>query len=263
MNFWSNKLVWITGASSGIGEALARELAPAGARLILSSRRAEVLETLRASLPNAAGHHVLPLDIGNGATLVEVLSLNRELLEKVDVLFNNAGISQRALMWEASPDSERQIMETNFFGATAVAKAVINGMLQRNSGAITVISSATGKFGFPLRSSYAASKHALHGYFESLRAELKGKNIQVTMVCPGRIKTNISFSALEADGKRHGQLDPGQAGGIPAEICARIILRAVEQQKAEIYIGKEQFLIYLNRFFPSLFRSMVRNINPQ
>jgi len=260
---WRGKLVWVTGASSGIGEALAREVAEKGARLILSSRRMEALEKLRLQLPGADNHMVLPLDAGDPITLQAVLAANADQLSSVDVLFNNAGISQRALMWEASRDSERQIMETNFFGATAVAKAVIKGMLERNAGSIIVISSATGKFGFPLRSSYAASKHALHGYFESLRAELKDKGIHITMVCPGRIRTNISFHALAADGSAHNQLDPGQEEGIPADKCARIIMQAAERKKAEIYIGKEQILIYLNRYFPALFRRMVQNINPQ
>lgn len=259
---WRGKLVWITGASSGIGEALAREAADRGARLILSSRRAEALEQLRLSLPGADNHIILPLDVGRASALETTLAEHADMLSHVDVLFNNAGISQRALTWEASRESERQIMETNFFGATAVARAVLPGMIDRNAGTIVVISSATGKFGFPLRSSYAASKHALHGYFESLRAELKGRDVRITMVCPGRIRTNISFHALVADGSAHNQLDPGQQGGIPAETCARTIIHAAERKKPEVYIGKEQFLIYLNRYFPSLFRRIVRNINP-
>lgn len=260
---WKNKLVWVTGASSGIGEALVQELAAKGAHLILSSRRQETLEQLCNSLPDRENHHVLPLDLANPQTLATALEAHKDLLSKVDALFNNAGISQRALTWEASSASERRVMEINFFGTVAITKAVLPAMVTRGTGSIIVMSSATGKFGFKLRSSYAASKHALHGYFESLRAELKGKDISITLVCPGRINTPISLNALTADGSAQNEMDPGLAVGIPAEVCARKTIRAAERGKAEIYIGKEQVLIYLNRYFPGLFRKVVRNINPK
>lgn len=263
MNFWYNKLVWITGASSGIGEAVSKQLAEKGARLILSSRDEAKLLELARSLPNSSNHIVLPFDLSNSQSVQESIKVNTELLSNVDVLFNNAGISQRALTWESTAESERKLMETNFFGAIAVAKSVLPGMINRNSGTIVVMSSASGKFGFPLRSAYAASKHALQGYFDSLRAELKGKKIYVTLVCPGRIRTNISFSALTADGKAQNSMDPGLDAGISAERCARIMINAAANHKAEVYIGKEQVLIYLHRYFPALFRWVVQRINPK
>lgn len=262
MAFWKDKTVWITGASSGIGKALAEELAPLGARLILSSRRMESLEAVRQSLANAERHQCISLDVSDPVKLSQVLTEHGKALSQVDVLFNNAGISQRAYAWEASSESERMVMETNFFGAVAVAKIALEGMMQRNRGNIAVLSSVTGKFGFPLRSSYAASKHALHGYFDSLRAELKDTAINVSMICPGRINTNVSVNAITADGSAHNQMDPGQASGIPADKCARIIINGVANGQAEMYIGKEKALVYLKRFFPALFRRVIRRIKP-
>ncbi len=258
----NNKLVWITGASSGIGEALSLQLAQMGAKLILSSRSVEKLEQLRDSLPNADRHHVLPLDVSDRNDIQQKAEQYKELIGQTQVLINNAGISQRALAWEATEESERKVMETNFFGAVALAKLVVPGMMKRNEGHIVVISSVVGKMEFSLRTSYAASKHALHGYFDSMRVDLKDYRIGVTMVCPGRIKTNISFNALTSDGTQHGKMDPGQAGGIPAEKCASRIISAVQRDRAEIYIGKEQILIYLKRFWPGAFRRIVTRIKP-
>lgn len=263
MSYWSNKTVWVTGASSGIGEAISIEMAQSGAKLILSSRNREKLEVFKNSLPNSQNHVVLPIDVSNATAVQEVVSANKALLETVDILVNNAGISQRAYTWEASHESERHIMETNYFGPIVLAKAVLPGMMKRNFGHIINMSSVVGKIGFPLRSSYAASKHALHGYFDTLRAELVGKNIHVMVVCPGRIKTNISLNAVTGDGTKHGEMDPGQAGGIPADVCAHKILSAAQRHKAELYIGKEQFLIYLDRYFPRLFRAIVSKFNPK
>lgn len=262
MKNWNNKLVWITGASSGIGEALCQALDQRGATLILSSRSEEKLKKLRSTLKHADKHHVVPLDVSDSNSIKQCAASNAELLAKVDVLINNAGISQRSLSWETTEEAERKVMETNFFGATALTKIVMPGMLERNSGHIAVISSVVGKMGFSLRTSYAASKHALHGYFDSLRVDLKDHKIGITLVCPGRIKTNISFNALTADGSQHGKMDSGQAGGIPADVCATRIIRAMEQRKAEIYIGKEQILIYLKRFWPAIFRKIVTRIKP-
>lgn len=264
-NYWQNKIVWITGASSGIGAALAQELAKKGGRLILSARSADKLKALRLSLQNPENHITIPIDVSDTSQISSAIVEHEDLVHQVDVLINNAGISQRALTWEASPASERLIMETNFFGAIALAKAVLPGMLRRNTGQIINLSSVVGKFGFPLRSSYSASKHALHGYFDSLRAETQaaGKNLHIMLVCPGRIATNISLSAVVADGSKQNEMDPGLAAGLSPEYCARRIISAAEDHKAELYIGKEQFLIYLKRFLPALFRKVVSHIKPK
>lgn len=255
-------MVWVTGASSGIGLAVAVEMAAKGAKIVLSSRNQQKLEEVKQSLTNPDRHVILPLDVSDKDGLAKAIETNQELLSTVNALVNSAGISQRSLTWEASPESERHVFETNYFGSIATAKAVLPHMVANNDGLIINLSSIVGRIGFPLRSSYAASKHAIHGYFDSLRAELPGKNIQILNVCPGRIKTNISLNAVTSDGSKHGEMDPGQAGGIPADVCARKIIRAAESGAAELYIGKERFLIYLHRYLPSVFRRVVSKFNP-
>jgi len=263
-NFWKDKVVWITGASSGIGEALVKQLAEKGARIILSSRNADKLAELKAKLPNTEEHSILPLDVSNENSIDQAVNGNQELVENVDVLINNAGISQRALTWEASRESERLIMETNFFGATALTKAVLPGMMKRNAGSIISLSSPAGAFGFPLRSSYSASKHAIHGYFDSLRAELDAakKNIHIMLVLPGRVSTNMSYNALKQDGSKQAEADQRLASGLSPDECAKGIIKAAEKRKAEIYFGREQILIYIKRYLPGLFRSIVTKFKP-
>lgn len=263
MSYWKNKTILVTGASSGIGEAFAKQLATDGAKLLLSSRNAEKLEALKKQLSNAEQHLVLPIDVSNPENIKTVIAANQSLFDNIDVLINNAGISQRALTWEASHESERQIMETNFFGPIVLTKAVLPGMMKRNAGQIINMSSPAGKFGFPLRSSYSASKHAMHGYFDTLRAELVGKNVKVLLACPGRVDTNMSVNAVTSDGSKNGSKEARLAGGLSADNAARIILRAAKKGKAELYIGKEQILIYLNRYLPSVFRAIVSKFNPK
>jgi dehydrogenase/reductase SDR family protein 7B len=259
--FWTGKRVWVTGASSGIGEAYAQLFAAKGAQLVLSSRSEEKLEALRTALPGE-GHMVLPLDVSNAEHIAEVVRVHQSLLEEVDVLVNNAGISQRALTWEVTMDTERRIMETNYFGATALTHAVLPGMMRRNAGMIISMSSPAGMFGFPLRSSYAASKHALHGYFETLRAELKGYKIHIMLALPGRVRTNMSFNAVTSDGSKQGKMDERLDKGLDPHDCAAKIIRAAERGKAELYLGPEQALIYVKRFWPALFRRIVTKFKP-
>jgi dehydrogenase/reductase SDR family protein 7B len=263
-DYWKDKVVWITGASSGIGEGLAKQLADRGAHLILSSRNADKLEALKAKLAKTENHTILPLDVSNEQSINQAVNTNKELVDTVDVLINNAGVSQRALTWEASRESERLIMETNFYGATALTKAVLPGMMKRNAGSIISLSSPAGAFGFPLRSSYSASKHALHGYFDSLRAELDAakKNIHIMLVLPGRVSTNMSFNALTQDGSKQAEADQRLASGLSAEECAKGIIKAAEKRKAEIYFGREQILIYIKRYLPGVFRSIVTKFKP-
>jgi dehydrogenase/reductase SDR family protein 7B len=263
-DYWKDKVVWITGASSGIGEGLAKQLADRGAHLILSSRNADKLEALKAKLAKTENHTILPLDVSNEQSINQAVNTNKELVDTVDVLINNAGVSQRALTWEASRESERLIMETNFYGATALTKAVLPGMMKRNAGNIISLSSPAGAFGFPLRSSYSASKHALHGYFDSLRAELDAakKNIHIMLVLPGRVSTNMSFNALTQDGSKQAEADQRLASGLSAEECAKGIIKAAEKRKAEIYFGREQILIYIKRYLPGVFRSIVTKFKP-
>lgn len=258
MNFRDSR-VWITGASSGIGEALAVAFHSAGARLILSARREDELRRVQALCGGEANTRVLPLDMTHAAELPEKARTALACFGGIDYLVLNAGISQRALTRSTDESVYRRIMETNFFGPEVLARAVLPSMLEQKRGHFVVISSIAGKFGVPLRSGYSASKFALHGFFEALRAEESRNGIRVTMVCPGFIRTNVSIAALKADGSRHAVMDPDVANGMPAGECARQILAGVAHEKKEICVGalREKGLVYVKRFFPGILAGML------
>ncbi|MEZ4865940.1 MAG: SDR family oxidoreductase [Caldilineaceae bacterium] len=257
-NEFRGKVVWITGASSGIGEALAQAFSQAGARLVLSARRQAELERVRAGCANLEAHLVLPLDL----TDFDAPVLTRQVLDhfgRIDILVNNGGVSQRALALETTLEVDRRIMEINYFGAVALTKAVLPSMIAQGSGHLVTISSLSGKISTPRRSAYAASKHALHGFFDALRTEVREAGVQVTLICPGYVKTNLSLHALTGVGGEHGQVDPTQAKGIAPEKLAERILQAIVRQKAEVLIGgKEVLAVYLKRFFPSLYQRVIQ-----
>ncbi len=255
---FQNKRVWITGASSGIGEALAKAFSRQGAKLILSARRTEELERVRSVCANADEHLVLPLDL----TAFDAKALAERVLDQygqIDILINNGGVSQRSTVVETDLEVDRRIMEINYFGAVALTKAVLPSMLERGDGHIVVISSLSGQISTPRRSAYASSKHALHGFFNALRSEVYANGIRVTLICPGYVKTSLSRNALTAKGEQHGKLDPTTERGIaPDELAARI-LRAVEQGKDEVLIGgKEVLAVYFHRLFPGLYNRLIR-----
>lgn len=256
---FQNQVVWITGASSGIGEALAKAFSAEGARVILSARRLEKLEVVASRCPEET--KIFPLDLTDQDALPLKAEVAQALFGKIDILVHNAGISQRSPALETSMEVTRRIFETNVFGVIALTRAVLPRMIERGEGRIVVISSVLGKFGAPTRSSYAASKHALHGYFDSLRAEVYDKGIRITLVCPGYVQTEISFHALEADGSPHGRLDPGQAKGISPERCAQKILQAIREGRDEVTIGGwETWGVIVKRFWPGLLHWILRRV---
>jgi len=251
MSFLQNKIVWITGASSGIGQQLALSCANLGATVILSARSTDKLEAIKKQL-TGDNHYVLPLDLSHSEHF-EVLV--REIIERygrIDYLFNNGGLSQRSTASTTPLATDRYIMEVNYFGNIALTKAVLPLMLQQKSGHIVVISSISGKFGFFLRSAYCASKHALQGFYESLAIEERKNGIVVTLVYPGKINTPISLHALTSSGEKHMQMDPNQSNGMPVKECVNKLLHAVQKNKKEVLIGKKEILaVFLKRFLPS------------
>jgi short-subunit dehydrogenase len=256
-----DKVIWITGASSGIGEAITYELARRGARLILSARRKTELERVKSSCPAEAQKYIelLPLDLAQPNSLKLITEAAVQLFGHVDILINNGGISQRSLATETSLEVDRKLMEVNYFGTIALTKYLLPHFTERKQGHIAVVSSLVGKFGSPYRSGYAASKHALHGFFDSLRAELFKDNIKVTMVCPGFIKTNVSVNALTETGDALNKMDDAQANGMAADVFAKKMIKALEKEKNEVYIGgKEKYGVYLKRLFPNLFAKILR-----
>jgi len=259
---FKDKTVWITGASSGIGEALAHAFAQAGARLVLSARRPEELERVKNELAIAAERvMVLPLDLEQPENFAALAAAVQARFTSIDVVVHNGGISQRSLVQDTLLAVDQKLMAINYFGAVALTKAVLPIMLQQQQGHFVVISSLVGKFGTPKRSAYAASKHALHGFFDSLRAEVWEQNIKVTIICPGYIRTQISINALNATGGKHNRLDKNQEKGMAPEQCAQRILTAVAAGKQEVIIGgKEKLGVYLKRFVPGLFTRIVRKM---
>jgi dehydrogenase/reductase SDR family protein 7B len=254
-----NKVVWITGASSGIGEALVYAYDKMGAKLILSARNRDELYRVKAACKSPVNIHVLPLDLEQTDSLAGKAEEAIRIYGHIDVLINSGGMSQRALALETSLQTEQRLMNVNFWGTTVLSKAVLPSMIKHGGGKVVCMSSLTGKFGTRLRSAYAASKHALHGYFDSLRSEVFDKNIQITIVCPGFIKTNVSMNALTANGTPQGTMDEGQNNGILPEDCAQQILKAIKQNKEEIYIGKKELNgIWFKRFFPLRFSRYMR-----
>ncbi|GAB4114072.1 MAG: SDR family NAD(P)-dependent oxidoreductase [Thermoflexibacter sp.] len=254
------QVIWITGASSGIGEALAYSLARKGAKLILSARREEELFRVKSACQRADGDIlVLPLDLEKQAEFPEKVAQAIAHFAHIDILINNGGISQRSLAKDTDLAVDRRIMEIDYFGTLALTKAVLPLMLQRKSGKIVVITSLVGKFGTPLRSAYAAAKHALHGFFDSLRAECWRENLKVLIVCPGFIKTQVSINALTAKGDKQNKMDDAQAKGMSAEKCAEKIIKAILADREEVYIGgREIYAVYLKRLFPQLFSRILR-----
>jgi short-subunit dehydrogenase len=260
MTYFQGKTVWLTGASSGIGLAMAQQLAEAGAHLIITSRRAEALEQVRLSLAHPERHRVLALDLSQPEAAAE--QAQHELGDQViDILINNAGVSQRSFILDTDMAVYRQLMEIDYFGVIALTKLVLPRMVERRAGHIVTVSSVAGKVGTKLRSGYNGAKFGVIGFMDSLRAEMKQHDLVVTSILPGFINTQVAHNSLTGDGSALGHEDPDNAGGISAEECARQSLQAIAKQKAEVVVGSgvSKLAPFLQRFFPGLVRRMVAN----
>lgn len=254
------KVVWITGASSGIGEALAYEFNKKGNLLILSARRTEELERVKNNCESSEETvKILPLDLSEAESLKQKAKDAQELFGSVDMLINNGGISQRAYAVDSTMETIRRLMEVNFFGSVGLTKAVLPGMIEQKSGHIVVISSVMGKIGTKYRSAYAASKHALHGWFDCLRQEVYEHNINVTLVCPGFVKTDVSKNALTADGEKYDKMGDAHKKAMDPETLAAKLIPKLAKGKEEVYIGGTEILsIYVKRLAPSLLNKILR-----
>lgn len=253
-----NKLVWITGASSGIGRAMALEAAQQGARLIISGRNIEALSAVAALCSQSCA--IVPFNLADEKARDMAVQTVLEKYGCPDVLILNAGVSQRARFEETNEDVFTSIMETNFFSAVAMSRMLLPAMRHRNSGVIACVSSIAGLMGAPWRTAYSASKHAQRGFFQSLRAELYGSGIQISMVYPGFVRTAISENALEGNGTRHGKLDPLQKLGQDPAVTAQIVWRNLKHGKLEIRVafdGKAHLGVFLSRYFPALFTQSI------
>jgi dehydrogenase/reductase SDR family member 7B len=261
---FNNKTFWITGASSGMGKAVAIEIAKYNTRIIISDRDTLGLSVTAKEI-SALGSQVRiePLDMSDSAVIYKTAQKVLDDGEKIFGLYQFAGISQRSLAAETPLENDRRIMEINFFGVIALTKALLPSLIVNGGGQLAVASSMVGKFGFPYRSAYSASKHALHGFFESLLAENSKYNIKVSILIGGRIKTNISKFAIDKDGREHGKMDAGQTNGISAEKAAKQICRGLRREHKEILVGDiELLLVHIRRFLPSLYYKLATKINP-
>ncbi|MFC3414389.1 SDR family oxidoreductase [Algoriphagus hitonicola] len=253
------KVIWITGASSGIGKAAALRFAQAGYSLIISARTSQALQEVKTACPNPKKVKILELDLADSSLMPDKVREAISSFGKVDILLHNAGISQRSLIKDTALSVDRKLMEINFFGTVALTKAILPHFIQNQSGHFGVVTSLVGKFGTHYRSAYAASKHALHGFFDTLRAEHFQDRIGVTLICPGFIRTQVSVNALTADGTPLNEMDEAQEKGMKPEDCAEEIFKAITHKKEEVLIGgKEIYAVYLKRFFPKLFSKILR-----
>ncbi|MGA9269556.1 MAG: SDR family NAD(P)-dependent oxidoreductase [Lutimonas sp.] len=255
-----NKTIWITGASSGIGRSLALVYGKDPVNLILSARSESKLDKVKNEIGNPERIRVLPLDLTESESFPEIVEKAWGMFNGIDIMIHNGGISQRSLVAETPLSVDRSIFETNYFGTVGLTKCLLPYFRQRGSGHFVVITSVVGKFGTALRSSYSGSKHALHGFFESLRAEHYEDNIQVSLICPGFVNTSVSINALTADGSKQGTKDKATAGGLPPDVFAHKARRAISRQKREAIIGGplEVIAVYIKRFFPGIHSRMIR-----
>ena len=259
-----HKTIWITGASSGLGETLALAYAKEGVKLILSALYLEKLQPIAQQCIEAGAEvFCLAFDI----SIKEQVTLAAEKVlakyKTIDLLINNAGIGQRSLAIETSNEVENQIIDTNFWSAVWLTKAVLPSMILNKQGHIAVVSSISGLFSFPNRSAYSASKHALMGYFESLSIELAKSNICVTLICPGRMNNDFSLEALTAKGEKYGKMDASHTNGVPLNDACKMILNAIKRKKRYLVFGKKEiFLWYIKRFHAEWFYKVASRISP-
>jgi len=260
--YFKDKVVWVTGASSGIGRATAVALSKEGAKLIISGRHANNLLDTKEACINKKNVHIIPFDLAKYNDFSHVVFSAVNFYGHIDILINNGGISQRSLAEETSIEVDERLIKVNYLGTVALTKALLPHFIKRHTGRFVVVTSVTGKIGTPLRSGYAASKHALHGFFDSLRAEVYKYNIKVTLICPGFVQTNVSRNALTARGKPQNKMDKATQNGITPQKLAQGILKAIRKDKQEKAIGQKEInAIFIKRFFPKLAAVLIRKID--
>jgi dehydrogenase/reductase SDR family member 7B len=262
-----DSVIWVTGASSGIGEAAARQFHAEGAHLVLSARNDADLQRVADDLDGLKGPgeiFVMPFDVTDQAAVSAAACSVLDRFGRVDVLLNNAGLTQRARVVDTDLAVFQAVMDVNFFGPLMLTKAVLPSMLTRGSGQIVCTTSVAGKYGSPMRSGYNAAKHAVHGFFDSLREEVAAAGIDVTLIVPGAVRTNVSINALRGDGSRYNRMDSFLENGMPPEECARRALDAIHARKREVLIadGVARRDVFLKRWSPALLTWLMRRRKP-
>ncbi|MES2811970.1 MAG: SDR family oxidoreductase [Bacteroidota bacterium] len=247
----NDRIVWITGASSGIGEGLAYELAKKNCKLILSGRNISELERVKANCNTTT--EMLPFDLSDFDNAKENVAKAIAIFGKIDVLVNNGGISQRSLIVETDFAVDKKLIEVDYLAVVALTKALLPHFIKNKSGHFVAVTSLMGKFGSPYRSGYCGAKHAVHGFYDVLRMEHQKDNIDVTIICPGFVQTNLAKKSLTGDGSPQNVDDVATKNGLPVSVFASRMVKAIENQKFEAYIGRKEVLgVYLKRLFPKL-----------
>lgn len=257
---FKNKTVLITGGGTGIGEAMAYQYAAKGTNVILTGRRLEPLEKVARKCEGfGVKSWCRTMDMEKPETIDALVAWIRGEGLQVDFMLLNAGISQRALTLETDISVDRRLMEVNYFGGIYLVKALKDIFIERGVH-IAVVSSVSGVFGFPVRSAYCASKHAIHGFYETIALEYP--QIKTTIIIPGRIHTDVSKNALDGTGKATGQMDPGQANGYDVDKCARVAIRAIARGRHQKVIGGvDTIMVPFYKYVPWLFRLIARNVS--
>ena len=260
----AGKVVIVTGAASGMGRATARLFADEGASVALIDVNEEPLQTVLGEIRDAGYNaEAWTLDLLDRTAIGPTVDAIAAHFGSIDILINNAGISQRSLTIDTDLDVYAKLMHINYLGTVAVTKSVLPEMIERGTGQVVTITSLVGKFGTPLRSGYAASKHALHGFFDSLRAEIHATGVNILLVCPGFIQTEISKNALVGNGDSQGTMDAAQENGMDPDLFVQRLIGAINSKKEEVCIGgKETYGVLIKRFFPRWFSKIGYKLTP-
>ncbi|MET6990424.1 SDR family oxidoreductase [Sediminicola arcticus] len=253
-----DKIIWITGASSGIGEALSYQLSKLGCKLVISARNQEQLLKVKNKCNYPERIHILPLDLADYKNMEEKVQQAISDVGRIDMLINNAGISQRSLIMDTDIDVYKKLMDINYLGTVALTKAILPHFIAQGNGHFVTVTSLMGKFGSPYRSGYCGAKHALHGFFDVLRMEHEKDGIQVTLICPGFVNTKVAINALTGNGKSQLSNDLATEKGLDPVIFAKKMIHAITNQKFEANIGRWEVAgVYLKRFIPKLLHTVV------
>lgn len=252
--------IWITGASSGIGEALSVEFAKRGATIILSGRNSERLEAVKKRCKHSDKHIVVPFDISDADQAKNAYQAAKAQAGKIDWLINNAGISQRSLIMETTEEVERQLMEIDYFAQTRFTRLVLPDMITQGHGKVVMVSSIAGLIGTQYRGGYGAAKAAIHMWADSLRAELHDQGIEVANIFPGFIQTNVSINALTGDGTAQGTMDDATNKGLTAKAFAKQVSKALIKGEEYIVVAgqKEKLAMRINRVSPPKLYKLIR-----
>ena len=257
-----NQVIWITGASSGIGAELARQYSKQGKLLILSSRRDAELKAVKNSCAYPENIKILPLDLKDFDSMEKHVKKAITFFGSIDLLINNGGVSQRSLIAETNFHVYQELININYLGTVALTKALLPHFIERGKGHFAVVTSVMGKFGSPFRSGYCGAKHALHGFFDVLRMEHQKDNVDVTLICPGFVQTQVTVNALTGTGERLNHDDPGTQNGLEVAYFCRKMIRAIQTKKWEVSFGKKEKLgVFVKRFSQKLLHAIVIRSN--